>query len=444
MQILPGYFPRLLCGTIAAFALSFPCPDAAGTSASSAACHYGRDDEPGSVGRTVLHKAGVINDTSLLDRMLCSPGKELRTADTARLVFVGDVMLHSRQISDAHGRYKANGGKLDADCHSAYDFTPYLEGIAGALASADIAVANMEFTLAGPPFTGYPSFSAPDSYAEYIADCGTDIFLTANNHICDKGSGGLGRTMDIYSAMYGSHRVFSAGCTDISGQGSQEILTLRINGIKTAFLNFTYGTNVPCSHPRYKVNILEKEAVRKALSKAKEGGAEFIIALPHWGNEYTLRHSAFQEEMAEWMAENGADIIIGSHPHVIQDCDTITVAGTDGEKKVPVIYSLGNIISNMSARDTQAGLLLEMTLAKDITGKTEISSLRFRYTWCSLPGMLSDSYRTVFIEEWIDRRDEWERSWDWTKMKETYIRIQKETGIKDGYAAATDEEDDQT
>lgn len=441
MQILPGYSSRLSRGITAALILCLFCPAATLASAPSAGSRYGSHDGHEGRSGTILHGDRGINDTSLIDRMLYTPEKELRTADTARLVFVGDVMLHTRQISDAHARYLAKGGTLDADSHQAYDFKPYLEDISDVLRSADITVANMEFTLAGPPFTGYPSFSAPDSYAEYVADCGTDIFLTANNHICDKGTRGLERTMDVYSEMRRSRGVFTAGCTDTADGESPDILMLRINGIRTAFLNFTYGTNAPCSHPRYKINIMDKETVRQALVKAKESGADCIIVLPHWGDEYSLRHSAFQEEMAEWMAGNGADIIIGTHPHVIQDSSTVCVNTAEGKKKVPVVYSLGNIISNMSARNTQAGLMLEMTLAKDITGKTEITGLRLLYTWCFLPGMLSDSYRTVFIGEWLDRRDECKTSWEWTKMKETYSRIIKGTGIKDGYAAETDEED---
>lgn len=438
MHILPGYFLRFSIGIISAVFLCLSCPYAAGASVTSADHPDGRHE--GHCFR-VLYKTGTINDTCFINGMYYSPEKRLRTADTARLVFIGDVMLHTGQISDAHSRYLAGGGTLEADKHQAYDFSPYLDDIRSTLSDADIAVANMEFTLAGPPFSGYPSFSAPDSYAEYAADCGIDIFLTANNHICDKGGRGLERTMDIYSRMSGIHGVSTTGCQDTAEGSGPDILMLRINGISTAFLNFTYGTNASCSSRRYKVNILEKNTVRQALLKAKEAGADCIIALPHWGEEYRLRHSARQEEMAEWMAENGADIIIGTHPHVIQDFGTIYVNDGERGKKVPVVYSLGNIISNMSASNTQAGLLLEVTLTKDMSGKTDISGLRFRYTWCSLPGMLSDSYRTVFIGEWTDRRDEWKTSRDWIKMKETYRRIIKETGIKDGYAAAEDEED---
>ena len=141
-------------------------------------------------------------------------------ADTAVLVFIGDVMLHSAQIENAHGRYRDKGGNGSPDMHEAYDFQPYLSGIRHVLEEADIAVANMEFTLAGHPFTGYPAFSAPDSYAEYMASCGIDIFLTANNHIFDKGQRGLRRTMERYRGLEKSHGIKTAGSIDTENESA--------------------------------------------------------------------------------------------------------------------------------------------------------------------------------------------------------------------------------
>ena len=123
-----------------------------------------------------------------------------------------------------------------------------------------------------------------------------------------------------------------------------------------------------------------------------------------------------------------ADIIIGSHPHVVQDCDTIVTAGG---RKVPVIYSLGNIISNMSAPDTQLGLMLTVRVAIHPDGATEILRPEYRFTWCSLPGRLTDSHKTVFVRDYIGRQDAWQSSYEWLKMKRTYFRVRRETGIED-------------
>lgn len=368
------------------------------------------------------HCGPRTDDRKLIEDALAHGPRPLRTADTATFVFIGDVMLHSAQLENAHGRHKELHGESSPDCDSAYDFTPYLEELKETISGADIAAANMEFALAGPPFSGYPSFSAPDSYAGYIRDCGADIFLTANNHICDKGASGMERTMSVYRHMEDSGQIHVTGCTGTQEAWPPEILFLRVRGIKTAFLNFTYGTNVPAAG-KYRLNMLRKDKVRQALQKARDEGAEFIVALPHWGEEYHLKHSEAQEDMARWMAENGADVIIGTHPHVIQDCDTIMVRTADGEKHVPVIYSLGNIISNMSAANTQAGLLLRMTVVRNHDGSTAILPLELMYTWCSLPGRLTDSHKTIFLEDGLQRRREWQDSREWTKMKDTYHRL---------------------
>lgn len=351
-------------------------------------------------------------------------------ADTAVLVFIGDVMLHSAQIENAHGRYRDKGGNGSPDMHEAYDFQPYLSGIRHVLEEADIAVANMEFTLAGHPFTGYPAFSAPDSYAEYMASCGIDIFLTANNHIFDKGQRGLRRTMERYKGLEKSHGIKTAGSIDTENESAGTPLYVRAKGIKIALLNFTYGTNVPMKG-RYMASIADTAAMKKAIGKAKDDSAELIIALPHWGNEYRLKHSASQRRTAEWLAKNGADIIIGTHPHVIQDCDTITVNKNGTEKTVPVIYSLGNIISNMSAANTQLGLVLTVKVARDTCGMAELLPPEFEFTWCSLPARRSGSHRTVFVKEYLRQDDGLMTAYERTKMKDTYLRVKKETGIKD-------------
>ena len=137
-----------------------------------------------------------VRDSAIVRQALES-NPASRSMDTLTLAFIGDVMLHQAQIA----------GSLRDD--GSHDFTGYFSSIADDLTEADIATANMEFTLAGEPYTGYPSFSAPDSYAEYMAECGIDVFLTANNHILDKGEKGLDRTIRAYRELekkYGSEK----------------------------------------------------------------------------------------------------------------------------------------------------------------------------------------------------------------------------------------------
>ncbi len=322
--------------------------------------------------------------------------------DTVSIIVIGDVMMHSRQLE--------------------YDHREFLEGIAPSLREADAAVANMEFSLGGPPYSGYPAFSAPDSYAEYIRDgCGVDIFLTANNHILDRGGKGLSRTLSVYDSLGVRH---CGSAADSLKFVSDYPLMLTVRGIRIALINFTYGTNNPPkpsgAWPR--VNFMRRGEVKAAMDRAKARGADFIVALPHWGTEYELRHSGSQYEWAEWLVEQGADAIVGSHPHVVQDTTHI--------KGAPVIYSTGNAISNMSARNTRLGLTVTLRFTVNpASGEKSMLSPQLRFIWCTLPGTLTGGYRTIFTDEYVSRRSEWLNPSDYDEMTSTLSRVRQATGI---------------
>ncbi|MBQ7812408.1 MAG: CapA family protein [Bacteroidales bacterium] len=333
----------------------------------------------------------------------------VRGRDTLTVVVLGDVMMHSRQIDDA----RQEDGSYRFDCFR------HIRGIIGA---ADIAIANMEFTLAGEPYSGYPAFSAPDSFAEYAADCGIDIFLTANNHILDKGSEGAARTLEIYGKLGIRHTGTSAD--QIQKDSIHPLMTDR-KGFRSAIVNMTYGTNSGGTAAWPKVNYIgAEEDLGKAIAKASEMGAETIIAFPHWGNEYELRHSARQEKTAAWLAGKGVDIIIGAHPHVVQDFQKI------GENSIPVAYSLGNAVSNMSAANTQIGLMATVRITRDDTGKATVLPIEFTYLWCSRPGGYTDTYMVLPVKDFIGTREEWTGGWEYDKMIDTYHNVISETGIR--------------
>ena len=326
-------------------------------------------------------------------------------SDTVTLIAIGDIMLHSRQME--------------------YPFGPFLEGISGRLREADIAVGNMEFTLGGEPYSGYPAFSAPNSYAEYAAGQGINVFLTANNHILDKGATGLERTLSVYREMEEEGKVRYTGSA--SGPEDREKrypLFVCRKGISVAILNFTYGTNVPGNAASWpKVNRMEREDILQAIGKAELAGADFIVAFPHWGAEYGLKHGKSQEDMAKWLVAQGVDAVIGSHPHVVQDSARI-----DGK---PVFYSIGNAVSNMSAANTQLELAVKLRFVRTENGDTGLLDPEVTYLWCSLPGRFRENYATIAVEDQIGRRAEWKSPYDHDKMMETYRRVREVTGVRD-------------
>ena len=168
--------------------------------------------------------------------------RPLYGTDTLTICILGDIMMHTAQISDA----------MQPD--STYRFRCF-DIIKDKIASSDIAIANMEFTLAGKPYSGYPAFSAPESFATYLADCGFDIFLTANNHILDKGSRGAERTAEIYGSLEKSHGIRYTGMSiNEEDDTLRNPLIIRRKGYSIAILNMTYGTNLGKTAERPRIN----------------------------------------------------------------------------------------------------------------------------------------------------------------------------------------------
>lgn len=349
---------------------------------------------------------------------------ELFKDDTLTIRIFGDLMMHSAQIENA------------AQEDGTYDFSPYFTHVQKYLDDSDLNIGNLEFTLAGKPYTGYPAFSAPDEYAREITDCGFDIFLTANNHICDKMSSGMVKTLKKYRELAESDSIMFTGTA-----GSQEefdkttpLFVLR-KGIKLGIINATYGTNISSEKSWPRTNYLrDKKILKSALDKARKE-ADIVIVFPHWGEEYKLRHNSSQAADAKWFAENGADIIIGAHPHVVQDVEILEVSDTSsasGTKKVPVAYSLGNAISNMSAENTQIELMATLRIVKKHNGEIDVMPIEYTYLWSSRPGGFGKHYTILPVKDQIGKSAEWVGKWEYDKMMNTYNHVLKTTGVKDG------------
>lgn len=353
--------------------------------------------------------------------------------DTVSIVLVGDVMMHGPQSRDAFRVYEKSHPGARREEHSHYDFSTFFLHVKDRIAQADLAIANMEFTLAGPPFTGYPSFSAPDTYPEYIISCGFDVLLCANNHILDKGSEGLRRTIRIYDTLEASHDIVYTGVSKNEAEDlSRYPVFVVVKGVKLAIINFTYGTNSGPSSRWPKVNLMRKDDIARAIARAKEQHADILIAIPHWGVEYQQRHSREQGELARWMAAQGVDLIIGHHPHVVQDYELLEV--TDAEKglrRVPVLYSLGNAVSNQNDLEARLEALAEVKVAVHGRDKRVLPRPQVTFLWCTKPGMVENSYSVLPVREYLGREDLWRVKDDYKNMVNTYNQVKAKTGIED-------------
>jgi poly-gamma-glutamate synthesis protein (capsule biosynthesis protein) len=299
----------------------------------------------------------------------------------AHLMAGGDIMSHIPQLNDA---YVASTGK--------YDYNHMFTDAAKQLKKADYAVANLETVLGGgPKYSGFPCFSSPDALAEAAKNAGFDLLATANNHTRDQGVDGIFRTLDVLDEL---------GLAHVGTYRSQEerdlnsgIYVADIGGISAAFLCYTYGLNGFSlkEDQRFAVNIFNKdytttlkdfdyETVDADMAAARALGADLIAVMIHWGVEYQNAPNDYQRKIADHLFKEGADIILGGHPHVLQPYETVKFTDNRGnEKKGFVIYSFGNFISNQQQEPaTKTTIILDLELTKNQkTGKTKITDIRY-------------------------------------------------------------------
>lgn len=276
--------------------------------------------------------------------------------------FAGDVMAHQAQLE----------ASLFPD---GYDFRHCFRYGAPHIEQADIAVANLEVTLGGVPYTGYPQFSAPDSLAIALKQAGFDVLLTANNHSLDRGGKGLERTCRVLDSLGMPHL---GTYPDKAARDADYPLLIEKNGIRTVFLNYTYGTNGIAVSGGNVVNYIDTLQIKKDILKARDRMADIIIACVHWGEEYRSVPCPGQRKLAAFLVRNGVPVVIGGHPHVIQPFEV--ERNESGEITSVVAYSLGNYLSNMSAPYTDGGATVQLIVSRK-NGRIEIENCSYSLEW---------------------------------------------------------------
>lgn len=321
------------------------------------------------------------------------------TTRQVTLLFAGDLMQHDGQIKAAR---TADG----------YDYTDVFARVKPEISRYDIAVANFEVTLAGPPYKGYPCFSAPDEYLRAIIDAGFDVMLTSNNHSCDTRAKGLERTIVMMDSLKMPH----LGTYRHQKEREQNYpFIIERNGIRIAMLNFTYGTNGIPVPPPYIVNLEDTAQIAKDIIAAKKKDADVIIAFPHWGIEYASLPSNAQRKLTQWMLNKGVDHVIGGHPHVVQPFE---VNEDNKGNKHLTVYSLGNYVSNMTKQHTDGGAMVTMTLTKK-NGKTAMTDCDYSLFWVSRPLTSGRKNFRIYPAGWTtDEMNAAERS-----LRERYLSL---------------------
>ena len=296
------------------------------------------------------------------------PGKD-SAYNEITLLLLGDIMEHDLQIQSS---YNAKKGK--------YDFSSQFKDIQPIISNSDAVIANLEVTLSGAPYKGYPRFSSPDQLAVDIKNAGINYLVTANNHVYDYGIKGFKRTLNVLDTVGIIHTGTFRNKED---KAKNQPMVIEKNGLKIALLNYTYAINGGTYSSSILINKIDTSLIKRDLIASKKANYDAIIVFFHWGKEYQRQASPKQINIANFCFENGAKIVIGSHPHVIQEMNKYQYVDKTGKTKdVFVAYSLGNYVANYgSRRYTDGGALVQLKLRKHTGGKITIENAGYYLVW---------------------------------------------------------------
>lgn len=290
----------------------------------------------------IMSGCGSKNDEPVQAPQIQSEEKaEEKTEEIISIIAVGDNLLHMPVV---------NSGKKE---NGKYEYSHLYEKIQPTFKDADMAVIGQETVFGGEEmgYSGYPLFNSPSDMGKTLLKEGFDVVLHASNHVLDKSTAGVENTLKFWE-KYPHMTVLGI---NENKEAQDEVEIKEIKGAKLALLNYTYGTNgiqIPASKS-YLVNLIDEEKIEKDVAFS-EKNADFTIAFMHWGTEYSISPDKDQEELAEKMCEWGVDLIIGSHPHVIEPVDRIR---SDNGNEMLVYYSLGNYVSRqLEARNLLGGM----------------------------------------------------------------------------------------
>ena len=283
---------------------------------------------------------------------------------SVNLIMGGDILLHT--VIHTYSKQEDDS----------YNYDAIFTNLTDKISAADLALVNQEVIIGGKSLgiSGYPSFNAPEEAGDALVKAGFDVILHATNHALDKKAKGVRNTLTFWEKNYPDIAVL--GIHD-SAADQDEIYIVERNGIRIAILNYTYGTNgiaLPEDMP-YAVDLLKESAVREDIRQAKQL-ADFVIVCPHWGTEYSLTPDKNQKKWAKLFLEEGVDLVLGTHPHVIEPVEVLE--REESGEQMPVFYSIGNFVNWTSGKgkgvaNRMVGGVPDITIEMDENGNAYVS-----------------------------------------------------------------------
>lgn len=296
-------------------------------------------------------------------------------AASITITAVGDLMFHQSNLNNAYNPKTKT-----------YDFSGFLEYVTPYLKESDLTIGNFETVTAGPSsgYTSYPRFNTPDAVLSALSNAGFDVLSTANNHCLDRGISGLTRTIKKIK----ENKMTNVGS---SIDGMNKYTTKEVNGIKVSILSYSYAFNgneakLSSKQKNTYLSTINETQIKNDINTVKSQGTDAVVVIIHWGTEYQREPNASQTALAKKILSYGADIILGSHPHVIQKSEIVKV---DNKNKF-VIYSMGNFISGYRRVDkekrpnkiyTEDGVIVQLKIEKDPNGGVILKNVDYIPTW---------------------------------------------------------------
>ena len=326
--------------------------------------------------------------------------------DSLQIMFVGDIMSHGPQLQAAY-----------QTTDQTYDYSENFKYVKTIFQQADFVIGNLETTLGVKPYSGYPQFSAPPALAKACRDAGINVLVTANNHSCDKGRRGIVKTLDMLDTLQILH---TGTFRNRKEKQEKNALIIEKKGIKLALLNYTYGTNGILVPKPTHVNIINTATIKQDIQNARLQNPDGIIVFLHWGEQYQNHPSKSQKKLVDFLHRQGVSLIIGSHPHVIQDVDF--EQDYLNHQTYFTVYSLGNFISNQRKFPRDGSIIVSLKFIKDgKSGKLLLSGYQTLPIWVyKYTQKNKRHYEILPVEDFKLRPDYFIKNTDYQKMMRYY------------------------
>ncbi len=297
---------------------------------------------------------------------------------------VGDVLMHNPTLKSG----------LQED--GSYNYDHLFKNVKKHMENTDISLANQEVILGGTDLgiSAYPAFNAPQELGDSLVQSGFNTILHATNHTLDKGEKGVDSALTYWKEKHPETTVLGI---HESQEDRDQIYIFEKKGFKIAILNYTYGVNgnrIP-EDRSYIVDLMDKSQMEKDIQKANEL-ADYVIVCPHWGTEYVFEATDEQKEWTDFFLKQGVDLVIGTHPHVIEPVEWVE----DGENKMLVFYSLGNFVSCQDKWYRMLGAMANVKLLKDADGNVTVTEYGVEPLVTHIAG--KTEYTTYYLKDYTE------------------------------------------